>query len=126
MQLEKLRHLDRDWEATIPDAPGVSILVRFRSGDVRDTKTYEARIDREELEDDERERMLALRRGLESALVLDVLAAHRAGLTAEEVGRKIGMPGDAAEARLELLDEVQPLVRTRGPRRYRWLDGGRP
>jgi hypothetical protein len=93
---------------------------------VRDTKTYEARIDREELEDDERERMLALRRGLESALVLDVLAAHRAGLTAEEVGRMIGMPGEAAEARLELLDEVQPLVRSRGPRRYRWLDGGPP
>lgn len=121
MQRETIHHLDREWEAVIPDAPGDRKPVRFRSAETDDDKTYEARIDREELEEGS-DQTLALRRGLESALVLDVLAGHEAGLTAEEIARMTGMPTEAAQDRLDVLERVQPVLDTSGPRRYRTIE----
>ena len=123
MRRETFHHLDREWEATIPDAPRGGTPVRFRNADPHDDAMYESLIDQEELDDqDGAERDLALRRGLEAALVLDALAGHDAGLTAEEVARMTGMPTEAAADRLDVLDEVQPLLEASGPRRYRTLE----
>lgn len=123
MERETFRHLDREWEAAIADAPGGSRVVRFRSSEPRDEKTYEASIDGGELGGEEAsDRELALRRGLESALVLDALAGHESGLTAQEVADMTGLPAEAAEDRLEVLDSVQPVLDVHGPRRYRTVE----
>jgi hypothetical protein len=121
MEHRTFRHLGRDWEAAILGPSGAGAPVRFRHAAGDNPRTYEGRIDREEIEDadgdDDRE--LALRRSLESALVLDALAGHSDGLTAEEVAERAGMPVDDTRDRLHLLDEVQPVMNVLGPRRYR-------
>lgn len=123
MRRETFRHLDREWEAAIPDADGERLWVRLRREDDGDPRTYEAELSRAEVEDDGIELRLALRRALESVLVLDALEGHDVGLTAEEVGRMTGMPRGAAQDRLEILEEVRPVLGTDGPRRYRAVDG---
>jgi hypothetical protein len=124
MDYHTFDHLDRTWEAAVPRAPGERCLVRFRRTDDRDAITYEARVDAEELTVEQpRQRELALRRALESALVLDVLARHPDGLTLGEVAERTGMPPEAAEDRLHVLDEAQPVPEemSRG-RRYRLVE----
>ena len=120
---QTFRHLDREWEASIPDADEDPRPVRFRSERDDDPKRYEALVDVEDLQQDaEAETALALRRGLESALILDVLTGHEAGLTVREVAEMTGMPVEGAKDRLEVLDEVQPVLDESGPRRYRTLE----
>lgn len=125
MQRTTFRHLDREWEATLQDSPGDHRRVLFRNADEDDPKTYEARIHADELSGlEEEDEDSALRRGLESALILDALEGHEAGLTAEELARMTGMPTEAAEDRVDVLDRVQPVLQTSGPRRYRTLERG--
>ncbi|HUG41274.1 MAG TPA: hypothetical protein VMM12_12360 [Longimicrobiales bacterium] len=112
-------HLDRDWEAAIPDVPG-DRPVRFRNADPKNDRTYEATIAADELGGEEAsDRELALRRGLEAALVLDALSGHHTGLTAGEIADATGMPEEAAVDRLDVLESVQPVWSLNGPRRYR-------
>jgi hypothetical protein len=121
MEHRTFRHLGREWEAAILHPAGGAAPVRFRHAADDNPRTYEGRIDREEIEeadgDDGRE--LALRRSLEGALVLDALAGRSEGLTAEEVAERAGMPVDDTRDRLHMLDEVQPVLGVLGPRRYR-------
>jgi hypothetical protein len=120
MEYQTFHHLGRDWEAAILGPAGDAAPVRFRSATDNDRRTYEARIDREELEDaDNGARELALRRALESALVLRALSGWDDGLTLEEVADRAGMPPDAVEDRLHKLDVVQPVLTPTGVRRYR-------
>lgn len=113
------RHLGREWEAAIPEAEADPLPVRF-SGPEEGEPTHESRIAREELDPaDPAERELALRRGLESALVLEALAGAEDGLTVEQVADRTGMPAEAAQDRLDVLDSVQPIPGTMGTRRYR-------
>jgi hypothetical protein len=122
MQRQTFRHLGREWEAVVPQADADPLPVRFRDSEGRAPETYEARVAREELEGvGPGERELALRRGLESALVLDALARAERGLTAEEVADRVGMPVEAAVDRLHVLETVQPVPETGGPTRYRRL-----
>lgn len=112
-------HLGRAWEATILASSGHATPVRFRHAADDDVHTYDARIDREELEEsDDDGRELALRRSLESALVVDALRGCN-GLTADEVAERTGMPIDDARGRLHKLDSVEPLLDPIGPRRFR-------
>jgi hypothetical protein len=124
MEYQTFQHLGREWEAAILGPAGEAAPVRFRSAHDNDRRTYEARIDREELEDaDDGERELALRRALESALVVRSLSGWDDGLTLEEVAERTGMPRDAAEDRLHKLDSVQPVLTPTGIRRYRLAEG---
>jgi hypothetical protein len=124
MEYQNFHHLGREWEAAILGPTDEAAPVRFRSASDSDRRTYEARIDREELEDaDNGERELALRRALESALVLRTLSGWDDGLTLEEVAERTGMPRDAAEDRLHKLDSVQPVLTPTGVRRYRLSEG---
>jgi hypothetical protein len=125
MEYQNFHHLGREWEAAILRPAGDAAPVRFRSATDSERRTYEARIHRDELEDaDDGERELALRRALESALVLRALSGWDDGLTLEEVAERTGMPRDAAEDRLHKLDSVQPLLTPSGIRRYRVSEGG--
>lgn len=120
MEYQTFHHLGREWEAAILGPADDAAPVRFRSASDTDRRTYEARIDREELEDaDNGERELALRRALESALVVRTLSGWDDGLTLEEVADRTGMPADAAEDRLHKLESVQPFLTPTGIRRYR-------
>ncbi len=120
MEHHEFHHLGRDWEAVILAPKGDEAQVRFRSADDSDSRTYEGSIDCEELEDaDAAGKELALRRGLESALVLRVLSGRADGLTLEDVAERTGMPPEAAADRMHALDSVQPVVSPTGTRRYR-------
>lgn len=113
-------HLGRTWEAAILASHDEATPVRFRHAADDGTRTYDARIDREEIEEsDTNGRELALRRSLESALVVDVLAGLDDGLTAEEVAERTGMPIDDARDRLHKLEAVEPVLDPLGPRRFR-------
>jgi len=113
-------HLGRAWEAAILASDDDATPVRFRHAADDDTHTYDARIDREELEvSDEDGQELALRRSLESALVVDALAGSHQGLTPEEVAERTGMPIDDARDRLHKLDSVEPMLDPIGPKRFR-------
>ncbi|MFW6330586.1 MAG: hypothetical protein ACOC3J_02555 [Gemmatimonadota bacterium] len=118
MEHHTFRHLSREWEATIIDAADDRCPVRFRDADATDPETYEARVDREELKREEDARDLALRRGLESALVLNALAGEEDGLTPEEIAHRTGMPVEAAADRIEVLESVQPVPDPDGASRY--------
>lgn len=123
MEHHTFRHLGRDWEAAILAATGDEAAVRFRPAFDSDPHTYEGRIAVEELdESDDNGRDLALRRSLESALVIEALAGRHGGLTAEEVADRTGMPVDATEDRLHKLEDVEPVPDPIGPRRYRISD----
>lgn len=123
MEYQTFHHLGRDWEAAILGPAGDAAPVRFRAAGDSDRRTYEARIDREELEDSDDDGIeLALRRALESALVLRALSGWHDGLTLEEVAERAGMPPDAVEDRLHVLDAVQPVLTPTGVRRYRLAD----
>lgn len=120
MEHHIFHHLGREWEAAILGPGGDQAAIRFRDADHEDRRTYEARVDAEELEDlDAGGRELALRRALESAMVVRALSGWDEGLTVEEVAERTGMPPDAAEDRLHKLEEVQPFLTPSGIRRYR-------
>jgi hypothetical protein len=123
MERVTFRHLGREWEATIPQTTADPLPVRFRDADDRIPTTREALLAREELDPAEpADRELALRRGLESALVLDALAGATHGLTAEDVAERTGMPVEAAEDRMHVLDSVQLVPGVLGTRRFRTVD----
>jgi hypothetical protein len=127
MEYQNFHHLGREWEAAILEPADDVAPVRFRAATDTDRRTYEARIDREELEDaGDGERELALRRGLESALVLRALSGWDDGLTLEEIADRAGMPREAAEDRLHKLESVQPFLSPTGVRRYRLSEGATP
>jgi hypothetical protein len=120
MEHHTFHHLGRDWEAAILAASGDEAPVRFRPAYDSGPRTYESRVAREELDaSDANGRDLALRRSLESALVTEALAGRPAGLTAEEVAERAGMPVEAAQDRLHKLEVVEPVPDPLGPRRYR-------
>lgn len=120
MEHRTFYHLGRAWEATILASHDDATPVRFRHAADDDAHTYDARIDREELEEsDDDGRELALRRSLESVLVVDALTGQNGGLTADEVAERTGMPIDDARDRLHKLDSVEPLLDPIGPRRFR-------
>jgi hypothetical protein len=120
MEHHTFRHLGRDWEAAILAATADEAAVRFRAASDTDPHTYEGRIAVEELDgSDDSGKDLALRRSLESALVIEALVGRRAGLTPEEVADRTGMPVDATEDRLHKLEAVEPVPDPSGPRRYR-------
>lgn len=120
MRYQTFHHLGQDWEAAILAAKEDVAVVRFRDAEDRDSRTYEGSVDAEELEDaDEPGRELALRRALESALVLDTLSGHDRGLTTDEVAERTGIPPEAARDRLHALDSVQPIPVDVGAQRYR-------
>jgi hypothetical protein len=113
-------HLGREWEAAILGPVDDEAAVRFRSARDGDRRTYEASIDREELEDADGSGLeLVLRRALESALVLRALSGWDDGLTLDEVAERTEMPTDAAADRMHKLDSVQPFLTPTGVRRYR-------
>jgi hypothetical protein len=123
MRHHNFHHLGREWEAVILGPAEDAAPVRFRSADDSDRRTYESTIDREEMdESDGQTEELALRRALESALVLRALSGWDDGLTLEEVAERTGMPADAAADRMNKLDAVQPLLTPSGVRRYRLAD----
>lgn len=120
MEYQTFHHLGRDWEAVILGPADDAAPIRFRSANDNDRRTYEGRVDREELEEvSDGERELALRRALESALVLRALTGWADGLTVEEVAERAGMPVEAAEDRLHKLESVHPVLTPTGTRRYR-------
>jgi hypothetical protein len=128
MQYHTFHHLGQDWEAAILPVRDHVAAVRFRDADDRGSRRYEGRIDADELEDvGEAGRDLALRRALESALVLSALEGQDRGLTADEVAERTGIPPEATQDRLHALDSVQPVPVDVGPRRYRVVSlGDRP
>ncbi len=120
MEHRTFYHLGRDWEAAILASAGDATPVRFRHAADDDSRTYDARVDREELEDaDDDGRELALRRSLESALVVDALTGQDGGLTPEEVAERTGMPIEDTRDRLHKLEAVEPVLDPLGPRRFR-------
>lgn len=126
MEHHTFHHLGRDWEAAILAATGDEAPVRFRAARDTDPRTYESRVAVEELDGSDQDgRDLALRRSLESALVIRALTGRDEGLTAEEVAERAGMPVDATEDRLHKLDVVEPVLDPGAPRRYRLADPSR-
>lgn len=123
MEHHIFHHLGRDWEAVVLASAGDTAAVRFRHVEDDDRRTYEGEVSREELEEDGQDPELALRRALESSLVLRALSRAEA-LTAEEVAERAGMPVEATVDRLRKLDKVEPVLDPLGPRRYRVSGGG--
>jgi hypothetical protein len=120
MRHHTFHHLGQDWEAAILTAHDDTAAVRFRAAEDRDGRTLEGRIDTEELDGvDDAGRELALRRALESVMVLNALEGHDRGLTSEEVADRTGIPPEATQDRLHALDSVQPMPGERGTLRYR-------